>query len=123
MTRKVLALVALLGLAAAGYAAEVDFTANLFGTRNDPGAGGFIVWHQSTSRETLTVLLWDVTASDGGAVFIDGNYVGYMDLVDGAGSLRVDGNLPRVQPGSTVLIVSPDQRPPLPLLTGTFRNQ
>jgi hypothetical protein len=120
-TIKALALVALLGLAAWAYAGGATHTANLFGGPTQPRAGGVATWHQDTRKVTLTVEVWSIAKAEGGAVYVNGTYVGYMDFVSGAGHAVWVGDLALVRPGSTIAILSADMPPATPLLTGTFR--
>jgi hypothetical protein len=59
-------------------------------------------------------------------VTLDDRFVGFIDVVDGVGSLTLVYNTssaPRVQPGSLLVIWGMDSRLDPPILTGTFRSE
>lgn len=132
----VTAVAVFLGFTATAFAAGIRHTAVLHGVGEDPRASGAAVWQVDARKITLTMQVENVSSCTLAAVFVDGQLVGIMDIVDGAGALKLTsvqseatGDVPRVHPGSIItvfdaLIVAERGTDLLgPCLVGTFRGE
>ncbi len=115
----------LIGLPTAAFAADAKFTTHLEGTRNDPRAMGRAAWVSEGRSITLSVQLAHVSSTELATVYVNGRFVGVIDVSAGAGTLNLDNRkaednaIPIIKNGSTIEVYGDDDTP---ILVGMFRN-
>ncbi len=112
----------LVGLAAAG---TTTLSAHLDGVA-DPRAEGRASLEAGDGQVFLSVMVTNVAATDLASVFVEGEFIGQIDIrEDGVGLLEVgahESDMPRLKPGSTIAVYDATQADvQAPLLLGTFR--
>ncbi len=121
-----LAAALLIGLPTAAFAADGNLSANLDGTRNDEQAMGGAQWFSEGEgrHTTLKVRVAHVSTTELATVYVNGRFVGVIDISRGAGTLNLDTRdgerrVPIVEQGSTIKVYGEDDAP---ILVGTFRQ-
>ncbi len=101
---------AMLGLPGTASAEDIKFRADLVATSVDPLASGHADWSLDTQngQRKLSVEVEDVASTTVALAYVNGRFVGVLNIVNGFADLNLDSQqgdrFPRVTTGSTAQV-------------------
>jgi hypothetical protein len=105
-----LAAALVLGLPAIATAADIKFRADFTATQTDPLADGHADWRLNTvtGQITLSVEVEDVASTTTAFAYVNGRFVGVLNIVNGFADLNLDNTqgdrIPRVTNGTVAQV-------------------